>query len=232
LPSTGMSVNYLVDGTDTIDVAEQSAEGADLAGPGKLTLDQASAPIKTYGGWVEWSLQQIERSDINVIEEGYRRLARKYAQVTEGVTRARFNAAGTAVTGFNAAEYGDVIDAIVDSAVAFDEVGLSLDGVVVSADNFKKLANLEQNGSSILDRTNGTINVPGLSANLFGVPVILVPNSTDVFAPVSREAIRTWEEGPSRLQDGNVINLTSQFSLYGLMAQAVTDSAGIRRYKA
>jgi len=227
LPAEGMTISYFVDGVDTTQVEKQAAEGADLP-YGKITLAQASTAIETFGGWVEWSAQQIERSPISVIDEGYRSLAKRYAQVTEASVRTKFlNAASQSVTAFDATNYGKVVDAVADGAVMLDDAGYNLEFIVISPATFKKLAKLQvgTNGAYILDRADGSLNIPGISGDLFNVPLRVLPSAVgDLFVMANKDALTTWEDGgaPHRLQDSNVVNLTSQFSLYGWLASAVT----------
>ena len=62
LPDDGMSVEYAQLTENTLKAGEQTAEGTDLPGPGKVKLATKSETIKTFGGWTELTRQVIERS--------------------------------------------------------------------------------------------------------------------------------------------------------------------------
>ena len=52
LPATGMTLEYLKLGSNTLKAAEQTAEGEALT-TGKITLTSATADVKTYGGYAQ-----------------------------------------------------------------------------------------------------------------------------------------------------------------------------------
>lgn len=224
------NIDYLKINTDTIAVAEQTVEGQDLA-YGKIDLTSASASLKTYGGWFDFSQQSLDRADVNVVDLGYRALAARYAAVTETVVRTTFLAASgtTAVSGFNPATYSTVIDTVVDAQTIFNNRGQSIEFIVASPDVFKTLAKANTGTANdfVLNRDNGSVSVTGISATLFGIPVKVLPSGTDVFTFTNSSALTIWESGVGKLTDSNIVNLTSAFSLYGYMGVAVTDASAI-----
>jgi hypothetical protein len=186
--------------------------------------------MKTYGGWFDWSQQALDRADIGVVDLGYRHLAAKYAEVTETVVRTTFlGATGTAVSGFAADDYSKVIDTVISAQVIFNNRGEEIEFIVASPDVFRKLvkANTGTANDFVLTRSNGSVDVRGISATLFGIPVKVLPSGTNVFTFTNSSAVTVWESGVGRLQDSNIINLTSQFSLYGYMGVAVTNENAI-----
>lgn len=234
LPATGMGIEYGVEGTDTTKVEEQVNEGDTLA-YGSITFDTAHAKLKTYGGWGEMSRQEIERSPINVVERFYDALLRRYARVTEAAANTQTVAGGEALA-------GGVLDMTtvdgwtrfaIRAARVMKDRGYPLEGLLVGFDVFEDLA-LMRDGDQLdaprfLDRRTGSINVTGLSGEVFNVPVIPIEtgNTPDVIRAANSEAIRTYEAGgaPFRLQDDDITNLTKAFSIYGYMA-TVTEVPG------
>lgn len=239
LPAQGMNVEYglVRPTTDTTQVGKQAAQG-DTLPYGEITFDTDTTPVDTYGGWTSWAQQVVDRAGPAIVEKFFRALYRRYLQATEAAVRT------TAMASANSVEVGTAahdlttpdgwVDYAVDSAVYLDDRGLTLDGFLVAADRFKALAKMRvgAEGEFFLDRSTGKINLTGLSADLFDVPVILVPNATagDVRG-ASEEAITVWEDGraPFRLQDNDITKLTEAMSIYGYLAHAVTDEQAITR---
>lgn len=238
LPREGMNVEYgQVRGTDTTQVAEQATEGATLA-YGKVGFGTATAPVKTYGGWTDFSRQVIERSGVPVVDRAFRALVRKYAATTEAAVRTTATATAAAVEVGSAVHDLATVDGwvsyIVDAATYLDDRGITLDGLFVAPDVFKSLALMRTgtNGEFFLDRNSGSLSVTGLTADVFNVPVVLVPAAAaGTVRGVSKEAVHVWEAGgaPFRLQDEDITNLTEAMSIYGYMAHGITDTEAITR---
>lgn len=229
LPAEGNNIEFGVTGTDTTQVGEQAAEG-DVLLKGKIGFDTDTAPVKTYGGWGEMSVQQILRSPVNVIEKFYKALDRRYAQVTEAKVRAMVQTA-TGAHSIAATDLTDVdgwIDFIIECAVWLDvNKGISPEFILVDKVAFKALAKLRISDSPdapyFLDRNSGTINIVGLSGEIFSLTVRLVPTFTANTVRVCHsDAIETYEStgAPFRLTDQDITNLTQAFSEYGFAAFA------------
>jgi HK97 family phage prohead protease/HK97 family phage major capsid protein len=233
LPATGMNVEFGKLLADTTDVDEQAAEG-DVLAYGGITFETDTAPIKTYGGWGEMSRQEIDRSSVAVVEKFYSALVNRYAKVTEAALRTVAadvaNAHVLAGAGtHNLATADGWIDYTVDSAIWLDDKGLAPEFVLVGFDVFKTLAKLRDGDNAdaprLLDRASGTVNIVSLTGQLFNLPVIPV-NSAGLVRIGHSSAIRTFEAGgaPFRMQDDDITNLTSAFSIYGYEAIAVQDT--------
>lgn len=242
LPADGMSIEYPEFGEDTLAVAKQATEGADLS-YGKITLTTGSAPVNTYGGYSAVSRQQIERGSDVYLTTLFNRQALRYAAAIEEATRALLTATikqqgskalkpGKAAS---ALTVNDLISLLVDAANYYDDTDTTLDGLVVSPDVFKTLATLDAKPKALKfaqaapgDNTQGTLNVPALSGTLASVPVTLI-DGTGTMAFIASDALEIKESpgAPFRLQDENVINLSKQFSVYGYAAHFAPDPAGI-----
>jgi uncharacterized protein len=235
LPASGMQVEYGKLLADTTQVGVQAAEG-DALPYGKITFTTDTAPLVTYGGWGEMSRQEIDRSAIAVVEKFFQALIRRYNQATEAAVRA------AAVDPANATELttavpdlGTVdgwVDFLVDASFALDDEGHAPDFALVGRDIFKDLAKMRlgTDGPFFLDRNSGTVNVTGLSGEVFNVPVVPV-NQNGLVRVCDASAIRTFEAGgaPFRMQDDDIVHLTKAFSIYGYMAVAAQDVTAIIR---
>jgi HK97 family phage prohead protease len=236
LPADGMGVEYGIDGVDSTQVAEQLAEGDELV-RGKITFDTDRAPLKTYGGWGEMTYQQIQRAPANVVERFFNALLRRYAQTTEAAVVTRTIAAGTALAGgvLDLATVDGWTRFVIRSARTLMDLGYPLEGILVGYDVFEDLALLRQSGAAdapyFLDRNSGSINVTGLSGEVFNLPIIPINTgaTADVVRAGNKEAIHTYEANgaPFRLQDDDITNLTKAASVYGYMADSTEVPAAL-----
>lgn len=229
LPQEGNYVEYGVTGTDTTQVGKQAAEG-DVLLKGKITFDTDHAPVDTYGGWGEMTVQQITRSPFNVIEKFWRALDRRYAQTTEAVVRGMAQTATGAhsVAGTDLSTADGWIRFVVKCASYLDQAkGVKPEFILLDEEAFIDLALLRISAAPdapyFLDRKSGTISITGLSGNVFDLPVALVPSFTaDTVRVCHSDAIETFESAgaPHRLTDQDITNLTQAFSEYGFASFA------------
>ncbi|WP_176786785.1 HK97 family phage prohead protease [Microbacterium sp. cf332] len=231
LPATGKTVEFVRLATNTLKVEEQVNEGDTLA-YGKLTFEDDSAPIKTFGGWTELSRQAIERSSIPVlnttlealtIEAGKRKKIELRKAVTDVINARKAITAngGVVVLGSTlaASEAGRWEDALIDAAMRFDLLNAAPEALVVSASVFKKLRSLTVSGERVFTVANGnhtgSLNLPGLTGNLAGLPVYLDAGQTgDEAYFLNGRAIKQYDSALFSLSDENITNLTKQFSVY------------------
>lgn len=233
LPAEGMTLEYLQLESNSIAVAKQATQGADLV-KGKVSLKSDSTPVETYGGWTELSRQIIDRASAAYLNTAYTAMNIEYARATEQVVRDLLKGIITAAspeltiaTGANAYAW---LDLIVDASQLFDDNGYTLDGALVSIDVFKKLIRLEDtNGNSLMrvwgQGTNqvGEIDLRNIKGDLASVQFEILPDAAAGTLEFHNElAITTWESpgAPFRLQDNNVVNLTEAVSQYGYLAAA------------
>lgn len=231
LPAKGMSVEYAQLTANTLTAGLQSAEGANLPGPGKVTLATTSAPVTTYGGWTELSRQVIERSEVPYLDTVMKALGLAYIKATNAAMRAKIvetiqGQAASAIT-MPASTIFDWRDVIIDAAAQYTDNGFNLEGMLVSVDQYKALQRLTYAEVPALtvragDEFSGTLNLPTGSGDLASVPVRCmfgeVPTKTISFYDSS--ALKTLESAnaPLQLQDDNIINLSRAFSLYGYLS--------------
>lgn len=233
LPSEGNYIEYAQLKTNGIDVDVQSAEGDDLAF-GLIEQELKTAPVKTLGGYSTLSRQEIERSSVNILDATLRAQAIQVGKALNAQMRTAYTTAHAAqVTASNVVvipatpTYSDWLDAIVEAAVKFETLGLSIDALVVDKATFKALSALEgADGRPVLlvqgNGVNnvGTIDVRGLAGSLASIPVVLDAGLTDQVAFVNSAAIRMYNSPVVRLQDENIINLSKDFSVYTYVATA------------
>ncbi len=241
LPAEGMTVEYGVLEEDTTQVGVQAAEGDPLL-YGKVSIGTRNAPVVTLGGWSELSRQAIERSSVGVLDVMWEALAEKYGQASEVYARARLDAAIAASGGAALATVeadlttqDGIVAGVLDLAEHFDNVGRALDGVFVDKATFLALYSVPatdrvlQVSGAPADKV-GTITVQTAQGNVAGLEFKLLPNAAaSTVVAYDQTAMRTLEApgAPFRLQDGNIVNLTQAYSLYGYLASYVQKPAGL-----
>lgn len=239
LPATGMNVEYGQLKSDTTTVDKQTAEGDDLAGPGKIELEVETAPVITAGGWSSMSFQAIQRATIPTLNTLWRAMAMKYGTFTNAQLVNAYYALITeklaSADPDEALDLGatpttnDYLDLVVDAALIFEERGFNISGLNASVDEFKQLARLEDGDGRRLMNVFGTgtnmvgeLNLQRVDGSLANVPVSLIGkrNTTGKLAFYDSVAFEVLESpgAPTQLQDENIINLTKQLSLYGYLA--------------
>lgn len=240
LPAEGSSVDYRQLASDSTEVTKQLAEGDPLP-MGKVTLTRKNAPVETYGGGAELSLQEVLRGTGVELQTTLTALAIRYARATDAAVAATVNAtmttqaAGTAGSDYLTLGAGatadDWLDLIIDGAVVFEDRGFQLSGLVAGVDRFKELVHLKDGDRRLMAVTSdstgmkvGHVNVPGLTGDLATVPVHLVPklapSTLGMFDPIAVKVLES-AGAPAQLQDENILNLTKAWSLYGFMARLV-----------
>lgn len=239
LPANGLIVSYKVVSGTAGTVGVQAAEG-DALPYMEVTLDDASAPVVTYGGYSSLSRQAIERSETSILNLTLQHMANQYAKATNDAVRAALVAGTGYNTGTLSADTAaGWIDLVVDSAdlIHNNSRGSEAGFVLVSSDVFKRLAHMVDGqgrplfniaGQSV--NSLGSTNLVASTLNIAGLPVVkdagLANNSAFI---ASADAVTVWESAgaPFALTDENIINLTKDFSLYGYMAVGVTNPLSV-----
>lgn len=230
LPAAGLTVEYAQVTANTITVGQQDPENEALSF-GNLTIDSISAPVKTYGGYTSFSRQTIERSTVDYLNTVFQALTIAYANATNGALVSHVQGLNYAGKTFDvsaltsAALIGGIADG---SAYIFENTGLRPEAILVGTGAYKKLMTVAGedgrpvvlvNGAGV--NNIGSANIPGLSGQLFGLPVIVDPAMGDNLGYMANSrAIQTFESAgaPVRLTDGDITTLTDSVSVYGYMA--------------
>ena len=239
LPATGNSIEYGQLKSNTVDVREQENEGDPLTF-GKVSIENKSAEVRTYGGYSTLTRQAIERSSINLLNHTLNALAlaaakrrnvalRTYLATLRGTQVAADTlAARKAVTVGKLDSYTAWVSGIVDAAGLYEDLALPLEGLLTDRETFKSLAGMTDTANRPLmtvygSGTNavGEVNVKNIDGNLAGVTVkVDARQAAPGAAFYNRSAIRQYNSPLVSLTDGNVVNLTNAFSVYFYAALA------------
>ena len=239
LPAAGLTVEYAQVSANTLAVGVQDPENEALSF-GNLTIDSVSANVITYGGYTEMSKQTIQRSSVNYLDTALRALSIAYANATNAAlisTVQGLNYTGKVFdvsAGTSAALIAGLTDA---STYIFANSGLRPEAIVCGTTAFKFLLSVQGedgrpvvlvNGAGV--NNIGSANVPGLSGQIMGLPIIVDPAMTATKAYVANSAaVQTLESAgaPVRLSAEDVTTLTDAISVYGYMAITVPFAAAI-----
>ena len=230
LPAAGLTVEYAQVSSNTLAVGVQSPENEELSF-GNLSIDSVSANVVTYGGYTSMSKQTIQRSSVNYLDTALRALSIAYANTTnkavvdlveaQDYTGKRWDVSA----GTSEALIGGLADA---SSYIFKETGLRPEAIMCGTGAYKFLLQVAGedgrpvvlvNGAGV--NNIGSANIPGLSGQLFGLPVIVDPQiATNRCFVANSAAIQTLESAgaPVRLSADDITTLTDSISVYGYMA--------------
>jgi HK97 family phage major capsid protein len=220
-------------------VGVQDPENEELSF-GNLTIDSVSAAVKTYGGYTSMSKQTIERSSVNYLDTALRALSIAYANATNAALISVVQ--GLSYTGkvfdVSAGTSAALIAGLTDaSTYIFKNSGLRPEAIVCGTTAFKFLLSVQGedgrpvvlvNGAGV--NNIGSANVPGLSGQVMGLPIIVDPAMTATKAYVANSAaVQTLESAgaPVRLSADDITTLTDSISVYGYMAITVPFAAAI-----
>ena len=232
LPGEGMTVEYAVKaGPSGVVVGKQAKEG-DLLPAGKpAAYTVKSAPVQTFGGVGEMSIQAIERATVNLLDDLLYDQAFEYTRQIEAAARAELEAATTtaekkATATLTAHDVNSWTDAVLALLDAFDQTAYPMDGIAVSPTVFTALAHMPRDPKALQfvgapTDHQGTITLQTARGDFASIPVMRVPNWAGSHGVgYSEEAIRIKEApgAPLRLQDGNILNLSKAFAVYGYAA--------------
>jgi HK97 family phage prohead protease len=230
LPAAGLTVEYAQVSANTLAVGAQSPENDELSF-GNLDISSVSANVVTYGGYTSMSKQTIQRSSVNYLDTALRALSIAYANTTnkavvdlveaQDYTGKRWDVSA----GTSEALIGGLADA---SSYIFKETGLRPEAIMCGTGAYKFLLKVAGedgrpvvlvNGAGV--NNIGSANIPGLSGQLFGLPVIVDPQiATNRCFVANSAAIQTLESAgaPVRLSADDITTLTDSISVYGYMA--------------
>jgi HK97 family phage prohead protease len=233
LPAAGLTVEYAQVSANTLAVGVQDPENEALSF-GNLTIDSVSANVITYGGYTEMSRQTVERSSVNYLDTALRALSIAYANATNAAlitTVQGLDYTGKVFdvsAGTSAALIAGLTDA---STYIFKNSGLRPEAIVVGTTAYKFLLSVQgEDGRPVVlvdgagVNNLGSANVPGLSGQIMGLPIIVDPAMTATKAYVANSAaIQTLESAgaPVRLSSEDITTLTDAISVYGYMAITV-----------
>lgn len=240
LPGTGLNVEYGKLDTNTIAVDKQVAEGDTIAS-GKISVTTATAAVNTYAGSSTLSIQEIERSNVDMVTLTLRALAREagiqlntsFRTVYEDTVADQVaNAVLYPATG---ATYTDFLDTVVEAADKFQTAGLDISALIVDKALYKQLVALEAaDGRPVFlvdaaaqGNIAGRLNLVGLGGSFVGIPVVCDTLLDGSAAFVNSSALTAWESPLASLSSNTDLALTRDFGVYTYAAFGATIPTGI-----
>lgn len=236
LPADGYTLEFARLKTNTMKVAKQANEG-DALPTGSIATEVATATIGTYGGGTVLTRQAIERTRANVLDlslralaiEAGKSLATEFATFFEATVKTRSADTITAAKPAAQLDWKSLLHLMLDAAEKFEDIAMSLDGLVVNRATFEAIAGMtDTDGRPILtvtgnpgSNTIGTVSASGRYVTLDGLKVTTNRYLTAsgmgegvVGAFFNSQALRTYSSGLVSLQDQSVLDLTNAFSVY------------------
>jgi HK97 family phage prohead protease len=240
LPGTGLNVEYGQLNTNTIAVDRQVDEGDTIAS-GIVSVTTATAPVRTYAGSSTLSIQEIERSNIDMVNLTLRALAREAGIQMNTEMRTKYEATVAAQSGNavyyppSGATYTDFLDSVVEAADKFQTNGLDISALVVDKALYKQLVSLEAaDGRPVFlvdaaaqGNIAGRLNLVGLGGSFVGIPVVCDTLLDGSAAFVNSAAITAWESPIASLSSNTSLELTRDFGVYTYAAFGATIPSGI-----
>jgi HK97 family phage prohead protease/HK97 family phage major capsid protein len=238
LPATGMTVEYAAITANTLAVGEQDPENEALSF-GNLTIDNASAAVKTYGGYTTVSKQAILRGSVDYAGIVFDALAVAYANATNTAAKAAIAALDFTgkVMDLDGGTAASVIEGLIDGVKYIKtNSGLNAEFILCSADSYKYFMKIaDSTGRPIVNVNNDGANTfatanNDLTGSIWGIPVVVDPTlGTGLAYLANSRALQVVEANGSgtRLSDSDVSTLTDTLSLYGFAAITVPFEAAI-----
>jgi HK97 family phage prohead protease len=233
LPASGLTVEYTVINTNTLEVGVQDPENETLAF-GNLTFEVESVPVVTYGGYTSFSRQYVERAQVDTLSQVFAGLSIAYANATNAKVVALlaaqdYNGKTFTADGGTAASLATGIAN--GSAYIYENSGLRPEFLLVDPQAYVSIFGIGASDARPVSLLNGagvnnvgSANIPGLTGQIFGLPVIVDPQiaANTCYMANSAALISMESSGsPVRLTDGDITTLTDTVSVYGYMAAAI-----------
>lgn len=238
LPAEGMTVEFSRVVSDTTTVAKQAAEGDPLAS-GKVSVETDRAPIETFGGWSQLSVQEVQRTRTNMLQLTLNAMAVKagigkanaFAGFYEATVKGQAARALSTTITADALKWGDLVAIISDATDAFTDLGVPISGLIVDRNTWVALASLTGSDNRPLMKIGdgaanviGTIAPASLSGNLSGITVVKNTRQTAAAGAAgaffNADALRTYTSGVASLSDQDIVGLTRSFSVFQFLAFA------------
>jgi HK97 family phage major capsid protein len=187
-------------------VAAQSAEKAEMSSQ-KMTITKTSITPVTYGGYVNVSRQDINRTSPQILDMVINDLAAQYATATETATGTALLAGATAGTALDASPSGEEISAALWAAVAVTYTNVKGAGrvflAVAPGDLGKFAASFAPYGATNSQGTGfmaGSFN-SGPMGTISGIPVVMTPGlSTGQALLINTAGVQLFEQAGTALQ--------------------------------
>jgi HK97 family phage major capsid protein len=239
LPASGLTVEYTVIDTNTLEVDVQSPENEALAF-GNLSFEVASVPVVTYGGYTSFSRQYVERAQVDTLSQVFEGLSIAYANATNAKVVAVLDALDFTGKTFDAdgGTAASLATGIAEGAsYIYQNSGLRPEFILAAPDAYIAIVGVGAADGRPVNLLNGagvnnigSANIAGLTGQVFGLPIIVDPQlAAGVCYLANSAALISMESSgsPVRLTDGDITTLTDTVSVYGYMAAAVPREGAI-----
>jgi hypothetical protein len=240
LPPSGMEVDWpYFDGDFSALVGEQLTEKSEITSV-VVNVEKGSAPLKTYAGGSDVSMQLVRRSSPSYLQAYQQIMSIGYAATTDAAVIAAAMAAGTASAGTWDPATGtadELLAALFTASVEVEAAsGAPAEFAIASTDVYIAIGTLGIGTGGIAPAPYGTQNVAGtadarsLNVNVSGLPVVHDQYAAAGTLLLSNSSVAKFhEDGPMTVQADDVAKLGVDVAVWGMGAFAPVLPAGLRK---
>mgnify|MGYP003752825629 CR=1 FL=1 len=234
LGATGMDSTWITDATDPA-VAEQTAEKTEIAS-NAAAGSLITAPVKTYAGGADISIQFIERASGWTYEQWLRRAAEQYARQTDLAvlaTLSAYDSGSTVPAALDTANIGGLLGGAAAQIAA--STGRAPQLVVLEPELFFEIGVVAGASYPLAGGNVGNADLASLTYSAFGLQFVADPNlasttTGDVRGYVidrSSVGIRESAGAPFTMTANVPSKLGQDTAVFGYMANALLNNQGV-----
>lgn len=207
-----------------------------------MTSDYLTVAVNKFAGMNTISWELIDRSSPAFMTELMRELQNAYALATDKALIAAFTASGTQATSVAATAAGLQSFVATESAAAYKNTGKFARNLVASPDQWAAIMGYADSAGRPLyiasqpQNAAGAVGAGSVRGNVLGLDLYVdhgittsgvVDESAFIVAP---EAVSVYESARTQVQVNNIGSGQVEVALYGYLAIAVKQGAGVRRF--
>ena len=228
LSGEGMDANWMLDSVLPT-VGKQTAEKTEIpSGPASGQI--VSAPVETYAGGNDLSIQWIQRASVWDYPHYLRLVAEQYARNTNLAVSetVRLAAANTIIMP------EDLTDSILGTKLGWAAAkiaagtGRAPDAVILDPEGFFRVATIVGAGYPVAGGVVGNANLAGLSFRAFGLPFVCDPSISGGFVLDTQSVgIKESPGAPFNMTANVPSKLGVDYAAFGFLAHKVLNADGI-----
>jgi HK97 family phage prohead protease len=219
--------------TTHVSVAQQVNEHDPLSSTA-LVIDDIQLTKKTFGGFLTLSEQEVDWSDVSIVQIVLDELMDRYAEATEADACGSV-VAGSTIAGITWTSATDVVDAIYDAAAAMSSAsGYLPDAIAVGTTRWADLGKLSDASDRplfpVLAPSNalGQASAGSWAANVLGLKVIVSQGfgATDVFVMHTR-GVEAFEQPKGAIQASDPSTMAQTLAWRGYFCAHTIDDTKV-----
>jgi HK97 family phage major capsid protein len=239
LVDTGLS--FTIPRLTAVPTVADTNEGAAPSETG-MTSDYLTVPVNKFAGQNTVSWELIDRSGPAFMNELMREMQNAYALATDKALIAAFTASGTQGAGVAATAAGLQSFVATETAAAYKGTGKFAQSLVASPDQWAAIMGYVDGSQRPLyvaaqpSNAAGAVSPTAVRGNVLGLDLIVDHGITtsgvidESAFIIARDAVSVYESPTTRVQVQVIGSGQVEVALYGYLAIAVKQGAGVRRF--